>query len=51
MYVCMHMYNVCMFASKVFVWIGKQANEEEKTEAMTSGTKRTKISVDFISLF
>lgn len=33
------MTNVVMllFTSKVFVWIGKEANEEEKTEAVTSG--------------
>lgn len=26
-----------LFPSKVFVWIGKEANEEEKSEAVTSG--------------
>lgn len=27
-----------LFTSKVFVWIGKEASEEEKTEAVASGT-------------
>lgn len=26
-----------LFTSKVFVWIGKEANEEEKNEAVASG--------------
>lgn len=37
---CAEMTNVVMllFTSKVFVWIGKEANEEEKIEAVASGT-------------
>lgn len=32
---------ILLFASKVFVWIGKEARDEEKTEAVASGMSLT----------